>query len=429
MKSKRTVNRRQFVGTATVAAGGLFFTGPYISYAGKKTSDAAFPSTPHFWYRRPDSSIYIDSQRGKKAFGFSDNTIFLSKDNSHNWYRKSGFQDGKNITFSHIFGNGNILFATKAKIFLSTDNLKSYREITVKNQDGTDYKLHTPQNPDNPGWYFHTLSGIDSWRIGGKEILVWGNYCNVIGGATPVNIYYSTDNGETIKVAYTFGQNPYFRDNGSPGGGSTGTLLGDPSNPVIARHIHTVTYNPAENAFYACTGDGDRPKGFECHWLRGTYDIVKDKWDWKVILTRNLNSRYKAGGISFVDGKAYWISDANGPEPYDRGIFCCDPADIPYPEKHTMLFNPKYESGTMIIQDGVILATHIAVASPFTLGIIISPDMGKTWAEYDLKEFGPRSPSRIHPKNAEGWFRMDLRTGWIDRTDMLFLKPKQVTQG
>jgi hypothetical protein len=53
--------------------------------------------------------------------------------------------------------------------------------------------------------------------------------------------------------------------------------------------------------------------------------------------------------------------------------------------------------------------------------------MGKTWAEYDLKEFGPRSPSRIHPKNAEGWFRMDLRTGWIDRTDMLFLKPKQIT--
>ncbi len=428
MKNQKNINRRHFIGTAAVASGGLFFTGPYISYAGKKTSDAAYPSTPHFWYRRPDSSIYIDSQRGKKAFGFSDNTIFLSKDNSHNWYRKAGFQDGKNITFSHIFGNGNILFASKARIFLSTDNLKSYREITVKNQDGTDYKLHKPQNPDNPGWYFHTLSGIDSWKIGGKEMLVWGNYCNVIGGATPVNIYYSTDNGETIKVAYTFGQNPYFRDNGSPGGGSTGTLLGDPSNPVIARHIHTVTYNPAENAFYACTGDGDRPKGFECHWLRGTYDIAKDKWDWKVILTRNLNSRYKAGGISFVDGKVYWISDANGPEPYDRGIFCCDPADIPYPEKHTMLFNPKYESGTMIIQDGVILATHIAVASPFTLGIIISPDMGKTWAEYDLKEFGPRSPSRIHPKNAEGWFRMDLRTGWIDRTDMLFLKPKQVTQ-
>ena len=26
-------------------------------------------------------------------------------------------------------------------------------------------------------------------------MLVWGNYCNVTGGAVPVNIYYSTDNG------------------------------------------------------------------------------------------------------------------------------------------------------------------------------------------------------------------------------------------
>jgi len=424
----KNLNRRQFIGIATAVVGGLFFLTSFFSCIGKKTSDADYPSTAHFWYRKPDSSIYIDSQRGRKAFGFSENTILLSKNNSHNWYRKTDFRDAQNITFSHIFDNGNILFATKAKLFLSTNNLRSYREITVKNQDGSDYRTHTPQNPDNPGWYFHTLSGIDSWKIRGKEMIVWGNYCNVRGGAAPVNIYYSTDNGETVKIAYTFGQNPYFRDNGSPGGGNTGTLLGDPTNTILCRHIHTVAYNPPENAFYACTGDAGypgSPREFECHWLKGTYDHITDKWDWKLLLTGNLNSRYKAGGISFVDGKVYWISDANGPEPYDRGIFCCDPADIPCPEKHTMLYNPKYESGTMIIQDGVILATHIAVASPFILGIIISPDMGKTWAEYDLREFGPRSPSRIHPKNAEGWFRMDLRTGWIDRADMMFIKPKQ----
>ena len=43
-----------------------------------------------------------------------------------------------------------------------------------------------------------------------------GNYCNVIDGASPVNIYYSTDN--------------------------------------------CVTYNPAEDAFYACTADHDKPR-------------------------------------------------------------------------------------------------------------------------------------------------------------------------
>jgi hypothetical protein len=57
-------------------------------------------------------------------------------------------------------------------------------------------------------------------------------------------------------------------------------------------------------------------------------------------------------------------------------------------------------------------------------GFIISTDMGKTWAQYDLKEFGKRCPTRFHAKNGDGWFRMDLRSGWIDRAEVLFIKPK-----
>ena len=295
-----------------------------------------------------------------KAFGYLEGKILLSEDNARTWPHSAAFPDAKKITFSHILKNGNILFATGANLYLSTDNLKSYKPITVKDAKGRDYLPHTPKNPENPGWYFHTLPGIVSWDIGGKEIMVWGNYCNVIGGATPVNIYYSTDSGQTVKLAYTFGCNPNFSDTGSGGGGKGGNLLGDPDNPIIARHLHGVSYNPVENAFYACTGDGDRPEGKECHWLRGTYDAANDQWQWKVIVTASLNTRYKCGGISFVDGKCYWISDANGPKPHDRGIFCCDPADIPNPEKHTMLFNPGVESGNMIIQDGVMLASHCA---------------------------------------------------------------------
>ena len=94
-----------------------------------------------------------------------------------------------------------------------------------------------------------------------------------------------------------------------------------------------------------------------------------------------------------------------------------------------MLFNPQYECANMIIQDGVILAAHYATASPYTLGIIISPDMGKTWAQYDLLEFGKRSPVRFHRKNSEGWFRVDLRKGWIDRGEVLFIKPKELPAG
>ncbi len=423
MRSKFFLSRRRFLASASAAAGGLLLPVNKIFADGQFNNLDDYPFTKHFWYRKAPENPYIDSQRANKAFGFSGTEIFLSEDNSRTWPHRLAFADARNITFSHIFKNGNVLFATQNKLFLSTDNLGTYKEIILKDKNGKDYFPHKPQNPEFPGWYFNTLTGINSWQIDGKEILVWGNYGNVAGGATPTNIYYSTDNGESVKLAYSFGQNPFRRDNGARGG-DTGTLLGDADNNVFCRHIHSVAYNPVENAFYACTGDSDRSEFFECHWLRGTYDSVKDKWDWKVIITNNLNSRYKAGGINFVDGKLYWISDANGPEPHDRGLFCCDPSDIGDTRAHTMLFNPKYECGNMIIQDGVILAGHYAVASPFTLGIIYSPDMGKTWIEYDLKEFGPRSPIKFHEKNSEGWFRFDIRSGWIDRADVLFIKPK-----
>ena len=389
-------------------------------------SQTQIAETDHFWYRLQPEGVYIDSQRANMAFGHADGQVMLSEDNGETWPHRLDFPNAHNITFSCILGNGNVVFATRAKLYVSTDSLQSCEQVTVKDRDGSDYPPHTPRDLERPGWYFHTLSGVNSWDVGGTEMLAWGNYCNVLGGAAPVNIYYSADGGETVKIAYAFGQNPLMRDDGSPGGGREGTLLGDPDNPVRCRHVHTVAYNPAEDAFYACTGDGDREdEGFmECHWLRGTYDHDADSWDWEVIITDHLNSRYKAGGITFVDGDLYWISDSNGPEPYDRGIFRCAPEDIGNPDRHTLLFNPEVESGNMIIEDGVILASHCAPASPLDTGIIVSIDGGETWAQHDLSEFGKRSPTRFHEKNGDGWFRVDLRKGWIEHGEVLFIKPK-----
>jgi hypothetical protein len=256
-------------------------------------------------------------------------------------------------------------------------------------------------------------------------MVVWGNYCNVAGGASPVNIYYSIDSGRTVKTAYSFGQSPHWQERDAEGEVGPGPMLGNPDSEVLCRHVHTVAYNPDENAFYACTGDHDKPEGFECHWLRGTYDAAADTWDWQVIISDHLNSRYKCGGITFVDGYVYWISDSNGPPPYDRGVFRCAPADIGNTERHECLFNPAVESGCMIVQDGVFLASHCTPASPMETGIIVSTDAGRSWAQYDLAECGPRSPVRFHEMNSEGWFRVDLRTGWIDFCDeVLFIKPK-----
>ncbi len=421
MNQEQNVNRRHFLGaTAAVTIGGLMSPGIAQLQAAKNSKSG---ENEHFWYRLAPEGPYIDSQRDNKAFGFSDGKIFLSEDNGETWVHSAEFADAENIGFSCILKNGNILFATRQKIFLSTDNLKTHKEIIVT-KDGQDYLPHTPKNPDQPGWYFHPLDGVHTWEIEGKEVLVWGNYCNVLGGAVPVNIYYSTDSGQTVKIAYSFGRNPKFQEKGI----DPSLYLGNPENSVICRHIHSVVFNPAEQAFYACTGDINRGFGEECHWMRGTYDMKADEWDWQILVSVNSNSRYKSGGISFVDGQLYWAADANGPkdptEKHDRGIFRCNPEDFADPKKHTLLFDAEFEMANMIIEDNVILAGHCAPASTFKTGIAISPDLGKTWKEYDLAEFGPRSPVRFHPKNSDGWFRVDLRKGWIERAEVLFIKPK-----
>ena len=425
MRRRHQLTRRRFLGTTAATAGGVLVRGVRGLGAKPTPAPSKYPSTDHFCYRPQPAGPFVHSQRDKKAFGFADGKVFLSEDNSRTWPHSIAFPDARHIVFSCILKNGNVLFSALAKLYLSTDNLKTYKQVTVKDIDGSDYIPHTPKNARRPGWYFHNLTGVDTWDVNGVEMLVWGSYCNVIGGASPVNIYYSTDSGRTVKIAYSFGQNPYNRDNGSGGGGKTGTRLGAADNPVICRHVHCVAYNPTEDAFYACTGDFDRAQGHECHWLRGVYDAKKDAWRWKVIVSDKMNSRYKSGGINFVDGQLYWISDSNGPKPYDRGVFRCAPADIANPAKHTLLFNPGVESGAMIIQDGVILASHCAPASPMNTGIIVSLDLGKTWAQYDLKKFGKRSPCRFHRKNGEGWFRVDLRSHWVTPAEMMFIKPKK----
>ena len=411
--------RRQLLEATATTAGGLLLSGtPKLLAA---TSDVR--ETKHFWYRPAPPGPYIDSQRDHKAFGFGDGKIYLSEDCGKTWPHSAPFTEANNITWSCLAKNGNILFATRQQLYLSTDNLKTHRPITVKNTDGSEYRPHKPVDPNQPGWYFHSLDGEHCWDVHGTEMIVWGNYCNVMGGAVPVNIYYTTDGGQTVKLAYAFGQNPKFQQKDA----MPGEFLGNPANKLIARHVHCVSYNPTENAFYACTGDIDRGFGNECHWLRGLYDPRADAWNWKEIISVNSDSRFKSGGINFVDGKIYWIADANGPkvgETHDRGIFMCDPKNFTDKAAHTLLFNPGFESANMVIQDGVILATHCAPASTFENGIIYSPDMGKSWAQYDLKEFGRRSGCRIHRKNSDGWFRLDLRKGWIERAEVMFIKPK-----
>ncbi|MDP6720686.1 MAG: hypothetical protein QGF59_18630, partial [Pirellulaceae bacterium] len=233
MKTRSSITRRRFLGITAAGTGGLLTPATRHLAAAPSTPASTEGAVDHFWYRLAPEGPYIDSQRDNQAFGFGDGRVLLSEDNGRTWPHQSEFPNADNITFSCILKNGNIFFATRTKLYLSADKLKSYQQITVKDRDGSDYQPHTPRNPDQPGWYFHPLDGVHTWDVDGTEMLVWGNYCNVIGGPVPVNIYYSTDYGQTVKIAYSFGQNPRYQDQDA----KSGMLLGNPQNPVICRHI------------------------------------------------------------------------------------------------------------------------------------------------------------------------------------------------
>lgn len=418
-------SRRDFLYAIATTAGGLL-----LARAARLQAAPAGGSgeTEHFWYKlAPEDGPWIDDQRGSRAFGFRDGKVLLSEDNAQTWPHQAEFGDAENIQFSSLLANGDVVFATPRRIFLATGNLATIREITVKDRDGSDYRPHILREGEVPGWYFYSLDGKHTFQVKDVgEMLIWGNYCNVRTGPTPPNIYYSVDGGETIKIAYSFGRNPAFQHEDA----DPSEWIGDPGNPVVCRHIHSVSYNPAENAFYACTGDIDRKigVGLECHWLRGTYDVAADIWEWKVVVSADANSRFKSGGINFVDGKVYWVADANGPksllESYDRGIFRCAPGNIADKSKHERIYPAEYEIAAMTIDGQVIVVPEYGNANPCDCGFLFSPDLGKTWGKYDLKEFGDLSGVRVSPRNTEGWFRVDLRSRWLDRWKVLFLKPK-----
>ena len=145
---------------------------------------------------------------------------------------------------------------------------------------------------------------------------MWGNYCNVLGGPVPVNIYYSTDGGETVKIAYSFGRNPNFQEKGRRAG-VVPRRSEEPGHlpPYSRRDLQSgrAASMPARATSTADTATNATG-------CAASTTPSADRWDWKVLISVNANSRYKSGGINFVDGQLYWAADANGPEAARREI-------------------------------------------------------------------------------------------------------------
>ncbi|NQT52411.1 hypothetical protein HQ576_10190, partial [bacterium] len=136
MTRKQRGTRRRFLGATAATAGGMLIPGAVGLGAEALVSPADFPSTGHFWYRPQPAGVFVDSQRDNKAFGYADGKVLLSEDNGRTWPHSIAFPDARHIVFSYILKNGNIIFSALARLYLSTDNLKTYKQITVKNANG-----------------------------------------------------------------------------------------------------------------------------------------------------------------------------------------------------------------------------------------------------------------------------------------------------
>ena len=353
---------------------------------------------------------YIFLHRDNVAVGSSPGKLHYSEDNGSTWARELDFAGQDNIQYADITPSGYVLIATQTQFYRSTDELRTITEVIPQNPDGSPFVFHTPVDPSRPGNYFNagTGPGRSTWVPGRGYMLIMQNYCNVFGGAAPAMLWYTVDEGETLKQAYMFGQNPWYRDNGTDGGGTSGTLLGDPNNLVISRHFHSAGYSPRENVWWAYSGDTDRAGGvFECHWLRGEYDWDQDSWSWEVMHSASEGTIWKSAGVFHSeDGRLRISSDATGGSiDHLMGIYRMrSPVHRFDKTQHTLIGYMGYKMSVFQIGPTLIGRVPANVIGNRTT-VYVSNDDGKTWGFYDLTaSVGAHTITRFQGPNALGWW-------------------------
>ena len=339
-----------------------------------------------------DGKSYILAVQDNWMLGMyrNEDFIYLSDDNGDTWDYSIAMTDAMTIRMAWVFADGSILIATNTnKVYSSQDQLTSLNEITVEGIDGNDLVFHTPVNSEFPGSYFGMLIPA-SYIIDGVEVLLWGTYWTVqdAKGPAPVKMYYTVDNGVTVKVCYEFGPITREMDDGTSYGGPTGNPLGDPLNPIYCHHVHYVSYNTGDSTFYVQLGDYDDEVGF----LKGTYDFDLDTWSFTHYNMSAKSDFFRAAGLLFDGDVATWVNDNIA-----DGIYTCSVANLTSTDlsDHTSIFENVIDMSINdlnrrdligLLKQGNVLITARYYSEP---AIIISIDNGANWIELpDITFFG-----------------------------------------
>lgn len=177
--------------------------------------------------------------------------LCFSTDLGENWIQVENTFDTR-ITHAHYFVDGTLLMCTPTKCYWTKD-FQTFTESVVYDYDGS---LFQPES----GTRFYNIPKFKENRtfVNNEEWHLWGDY---IITTTKPRLWYTKDNGRTIRAAYAFGLSSI-----------DGTVYS-------ARHIHAFEYNPFDEHFYAFTGDS----ATECHIIKGQYN--NGTWTWEHIVT------------------------------------------------------------------------------------------------------------------------------------------------
>jgi hypothetical protein len=273
-----------------------------------------------YWKWTTDKICTVNGAKMLKWNNLTPDTFSLSLDNgvTYGISANSPF-NGVVPKFCHIFNNGNIIIASANKIYLSTNNLTSFAEVVPTGIDGNPFVATAD--------CYQPLHKINSFVIGGVEMLIWGAYSiNVATANININVFYSIDSGATIKSCYKEG-------------------VTDPPN-LQAQHIHAVTYNTYDNSFWMSTGDNNNPATGESNWIKGEYDWDNDTWAWsKIAGDLDGACNWKSLGFAF-DAANVYVGDDNNKVPALRPGFWSIPyASITDTGTITRVFAAKYAAG------------------------------------------------------------------------------------
>ena len=345
------------------------------------------------WYHSIDyyfSDDNIRAQRGSKAlsFNFTTKVLSLSTDNGTTFpitLNLNGILTVVNDAY--IYANGNISFADDHHMYLSTDNLSTYNEVSVIGVDGNAYisiNTYTDFRPFN-------TEGVT--YFGETEVRVWGNYQF---DTQEINVWFSKDSGATVKSIYRI----------------------DCSLNQYA-HCHSVNYDSVGDCIYMQFGEAANSMV-----IKGVYDAQLDSWSFTTVGVGE--DYYRVAGMAFYGDRIVINGDkTNGYIPDRYGIWILDRAnlnDFSKKVKANYLYNYNQQLAINLLSevDGQIILAVVKENAIYS-----SVDGGRYFMKHALTGGPSLTNSSTHyqnflPKNNSGYFRGDIYDdtevmsgGWI----------------